>query len=161
MNMRRANYLSARNFFTKLPRLWLSNLFFTFRQKFFRNRIVGAFFVPRGGGNPPARAVPVKLDAVDAATLFLAVGGRKFVNAKNVRDVAETPDDTVDFAFLKTFGDKKIVRAVDVLHMIHDRRPDFAVLLAQPDKTHVRHIQSFIARPLTRNTFTARNRFVK
>ena len=50
----------------------LFSYLFLFFQHFFRNRIVGAFIIPTDGGNPPAFAVVVKLDAVHAAPFFLA-----------------------------------------------------------------------------------------
>src|ERR1041384_6533091 len=101
-----------------------ARLLLPFGQKLFRYRIVRALFVPAGGGYPPARAVPKKLDAVDAAAFFFAVVVGKFVGRKDVSDVAEPAHDAIDLALGKPFAGKIVIHRVDVLLMTHYPRAD-------------------------------------
>src|SRR5580765_707464 len=101
------------------------------RQVGLRNRVVGALLVPNRRRDPPALAVPEKLDAVDAARQDRAVRLLpRLVRREHVGNVAESLRDAVDLTLVEPAGDHGGVGGVYELLVAHDPRRGSALRIS-------------------------------
>src|SRR4029077_8479533 len=113
---------------------------FGWRQEFFWQRVFGRFFLPHDCDDPPARAVVVKLKAIDAACEGLFVLGivTRFVGAEDLHDVAVALGFAGSFALDETVLIEVGAGAVRVILGRHDEDADAGLVLSGADWNEAR-----------------------
>src|SRR5882724_1919435 len=121
------------------------------RQKLSWERVPGGLDVPDADvGDPPARAVPEEFEAVDGTAFDRSHrGGCMFRGAQQVRDIARTMGNAMNFVLVEGFATQRGIAGVHKFLMGHGLRGGFSGwVFADDDKPHVGNIERSVAVPL-------------